>query len=498
MDDDIINKDFDDFLKKRYENHIIEPERALWEGINARLYQKKFDNSFRKVRNLKVATASLVMSLVATFIYFEIKIQKYQPEAQSISEIAKTEASSDNLSDNISPLKQSNFTKGEKSDSINNVSKLASNLSIVGSSENKPNADDNLSSSNLALKMDILNNYPSTLMTNGIRDSSIIGTNNVKAFEKIKISIGMEPASLKFFEPITSILPIIVNSGKEKYINLQIDGLTKITQVSQKSDHGDLKLSGLHQNLIQSGVSGTSRSGVKRSPFFIEGFISPEISYRALVANTQYSIPDYGKAYFNKKEKADFTFSTGVSLGFGIIDNIILRSGIFYSRYSLNFKTEAIHLLDAGVDGNLIYTSSGPVSFQLISSDRLSNESVIKSSLNFSYLNIPFIAELHFANNYFINLGLNFNMLAGQNMNWQAENYDGDFSGAIVKPIKGLKSGSFSMIVGLGTEKSVFRNLSLIVNPSFKIFLSSINKTAPVKSYPYVWGLYAGLRYYFN
>lgn len=237
---------------------------------------------------------------------------------------------------------------------------------------------------------------------------------------------------------------------------------------------------------------------MRRFPFFIEGFVSPEISYRALTANPQYSVPEYGTTYFNRKEKADFTFSTGISGGFGISRNIVLCSGIFYSKYSLKFKTEAIHLLNTGSVWNFIYTSSGPVNLMLLSSDSLTDESFIKSSLNFLYLNIPLIAELHFKNNYFLDAGVNFNMLVGQNMNWEAENYDGDFSNTFGDSIDGLEKGSISIIIGLGTIKTINHNLSLIINPSLRICLSSINNSAPVKSYPYSWGLNAGLRYYFN
>ena len=60
-------------------------------------------------------------------------------------------------------------------------------------------------------------------------------------------------------------------------IPIYIDtGLTRIMQLSQNSDQCDLKLSGLTQNLTQSGESGASKSGGKRLPFFIEGFVSPE------------------------------------------------------------------------------------------------------------------------------------------------------------------------------------------------------------------------------
>jgi hypothetical protein len=277
-----------------------------------------------------------------------------------------------------------------------------------------------------------------------------------------------------------------------------MDGSNEITQVSDKSGHGDIKLPPLNPYLAQSEAQRKTSSDVKRFPFFIEGFVSPEISYRALATNAQYSIPDYDKTYFNKKEKADFTFSAGVLGGFNITENIILKTGAFYSRYSLKFKTEAIYVLKSGVDSYLIYTSSGQVNVNFKSSDSISKESFINSSINFSYLNIPLIAELHFRNNYFLDLGLNFNMLVGQNMNWQAENFNGNFSNAIGDTIDGLETVNICMIAGFGIDKPLTSKLSLIINPTLKIYLTSINKVAPVKSFPYYLGLNIGLRYYFN
>jgi hypothetical protein len=481
MDDNRINNDFDDFLKKRYENHTIEPDGELWEGLNARLYQKKFNKSFSNVRNLKIAIVSLAIFLVATFLYFEVKTQKFQHETQSISEISKTSVSSDKSNENLLTVKQENNTRKGKIDSNNNISGLASDLSIGASSENKTK------------RINVTDSQ--TRENNKIQSAQ----KPVSAFiEKIEITKDLELGSLKFFKPINPILIFNIKPDIENPVNLQMAGVTKIFQVSQKPEKRGLKSPILNQSLTVSGESGTASSGKKRSPFFIEGFISPEISYRALATNVKYGIPDYGKTYFNNKEKADFTFSTGISGGFGITGNIVLRSGLFYSRYTLKFKTEAIHLLNTGFDGSLIYTSSGPVNLTLSPSDSLSNESLIKSSLNFSYINIPLIAEFHFRNNYFLDLGLSFNMLVGQNMNWQAEDYDGDFSDTFGDPLDGLEKGIVSMIVGIGTEKKISHNLSLIINPSLRISLNSINNTAPVKSYPYSWGLNAGLRYYIN
>lgn len=541
MDEDRINKEFDDFLKNRYEDHTIEPDKVLWEGINSRLYQKKIDIGLSKVRYLKVAVFSLAAIFAGTIIYFGIITLNDHPKNQSINKIAKRIQPSDTENDSLLPVINTN---GEKPDSIIDASTLISNQNnavsdgikikknkltgnkiheniVISAAQNidtasinkvsyantiskkeftfnNINENINITSSMVLSNSDSLNKKFFDLKTVGIRDSSTIGVNKVKGIEKIKPPKYIEPGSLKFLKPIIADLQLAIRPNIDKSDHLHIVTATEITQLSQRSDQDDLKLAGLNQNITLSGESGTSRSVSIRSPFFIEGFVSPEISYRALVTNTQYSVPDYGKTYFNKKEKPDFTFSTGVSGGFFISDNIIFRSGIFYSRYSLKFKTEALHLLNTGPDGNLVYTSSGIVNLKLISSDSISNESLLKSSLNFSYLNIPFVAEFHFTNNYFINLGLNLNMLVGQNMNWQAENYDGNFSNANADPIDGLEHGTISMIIGFGTEKHLARKLSMILNPSLKICLSSINNTAPVKSYPYVWGMNAGLRYYFN
>lgn len=541
MDEDRINKEFDDFLKNRYEDHTIEPDKVLWEGINSRLYQKKIDIGLSKVRYLKVAVFSLAAIFAATIIYFGIITLNDHPKNQSINKIAKRIQPSDTENDSLLPVINTN---GEKPDSIIDASTIISNQNnavsdgikikknkltgnkiheniVISAAQNidtasinkvsyantiskkeftinNINENINITSSMVLSNSDSLNKKVFDLKAVGIRDSSTIGVNKVKGIEKIKPPKYIEPGSLKFLKPIIADLQLAIRPNIDKSDHLHIVTATEITQLSQRSDQDDLKLAGLNQNITLSGESGTSRSVSIRSPFFIEGFVSPEISYRTLVTNTQYSVPDYGKTYFNKKEKPDFTFSTGVSGGFFISDNIIFRSGIFYSRYSLKFKTEALHLLNTGPDGNLVYTSSGIVNLQLISSDSISNESLLKSSLNFSYLNIPFVAEFHFKNNYFINLGLNLNMLVGQNMNWQAENYDGNFSNANADPIDGLEPGTISMIIGFGTEKHLARKLSMILNPSLKICLSSINHTAPVKSYPYVWGMNAGLRYYFN
>jgi len=304
--------------------------------------------------------------------------------------------------------------------------------------------------------------------------------------------------SSKINEHLASVLPGSLISDMN--VTKDTMGIVEntIIPVPEKSSQNTIKFPEVQQSFDQVGKLTLTDTQIKHTCFFIEAFVMPEFSYRALLTNPKYIVPDYDIAYFNKTEKSDFTFSAGISGGFRMSDKLILKSGVFYSRYSFKFRTEAFYLLNTSTGGNLVYTSSGPVTISLLSSDTLSNESFIKSSIKFSYVNIPVIVELHLRYNYFINLGINLNMLACQNMNWQAEDYDGNFTETVADPIEGIEFGGMSMIIGLGKEKYITRQLSVLINPSVRINLTSINNTSPVKSYPYSWGLNAGLRYYFD
>ena len=302
MDDDRINKDFDDFLKKRYENHTIEPERALWDGINSRLYQKKIDTGLRKVRYLKVSVFSLTAILAGTIIYFGIITRNDHPENKFVNKIAKTIQPSDTKNDNLLSV---NNKQGEKADSMINASALISNNNGSVSSEikmqknkltenkirenieissaqkqdtasinkvryakttserelmvNKINEDIDITSSEILSNSDSLMNKSFALMKTSIRDSTTIGINNVKAPEKIMIPKYIESGTLKFLEPVTSLMPILARPAMDNSINHQkLAESTYIAQLSQKPDLKELKLPVINQNLTKPEESGTS------------------------------------------------------------------------------------------------------------------------------------------------------------------------------------------------------------------------------------------------
>jgi len=463
------DKEFDDLLRKRYEDHTIEPEESLWEGINMRLYQKKIDRNIHKIRQLKIAISAVAAILTGVIVYSLIGSKENRHEIQMISELPVKQATAEKAEGDLLKLNDNNKLNVELSADLNKTAN--DNLNPV--SNQKITEAINETSASFT---QFINPVPDSsysrvfsLTTSEFHDTSLIKSNDIKLVTDIN------------------------NSTENKSTVLKI-----IRKVPEKSNQAELILPETDRGVDKSEQSATSGNGKKQTRLFIEGSVSPEISYRVLLANTRYSIPDYGKTYFNKTENPDLTFSTGVSGGIRITDKLILKAGAYYSRYSYKLKTEAFNLIYTGSDGYLAYTSSGPVNITLISSDSISKESFIKSSISFSFVNIPVMAELHLGNNYFLNLGLNLNMLSGQNMNWKSEDYDGNFSETAADPIDGLEFGSLSMNAGIGKEKYITRQLSILVNPSVRINLTALNTTAPVKSYPYSWGLNAGLRYYFD
>ncbi len=499
MEADRTDKEFDKVFRKRYESHSIVPDRSLWEGINTRLYQKKIDGNFHKVRQLKIAISAVAAILTGVIVYSLTKPSDNKPEIPIISEVPKTQSSSKNGAEQIQKLKQNNLINEDQS--LDSQEGSDSNIfadSVIGRLE--------VYKENLAINDPSIRQVLDSISKNSVvkepSEFQNSQASNNKDLQPVVDSILPEyfqPDNLKINEHLATVLPGSIrsatNTSVEDTMLIVVNAIKPATKISTQYE---IIMPDVDPDLDQ--LSELALSGKQRrsTHFFIEGFVSPEISYRALFTNSNYSVPDYNIAYFNKTESPDITFSAGILGGFQITDRLILRTGAFLSRYSFKFKTEAFYLSNTSSGGNFVYTSSGPVNISLFSSDSISNESLIKSSIDFSYINIPISAELRFRYNYFLTLGLNFNMLAWQNMNWQAEDYNGDFTETTADPIDGLEFGGLSMNLGLGKEIYIARQLSLIINPSLRINLTAQNKTSPVKSYPYSWGLNAGLRYYFD
>ena len=238
-------------------------------------------------------------------------------------------------------------------------------------------------------------------------------------------------------------------------------------------------------------LTNKTRLGLKKRLSF-EMFFTPGFTFRTVSNNQIHYNSEYNKAYFDKRDKGAFTFAAGMLLDVKASEKISLSTGVTYSQYSQGFSTESFHLNYTDSQNGWLYTSTGDLYFKIISTDTISQNDILRSSIRFSYINIPLIFKYRFAKNYFVDAGLSLNLLMNQTLNLQAENFDGEFEAT---PINDLERINFILNLGIGREFSLRNKFSLVINPGINIYLTSINNDATVKSYPFTIGLQAGLKY---
>ena len=134
--------------------------------------------------------------------------------------------------------------------------------------------------------------------------------------------------------------------------------------------------------------------------------------------------------------------------------------------------------------------------FKMIVTDTLSPDVLLNSKIKFSYLSIPLGVEYDITPSLFVNIGMDMSFLIGKDLQMEAVDYTGDFNFQM-EDIRKLHPYNINMLLGIGMKQTLYKNMSLIFNPTLHVSLMSLNKEAPVNSYPYAMGMQLDFRYYF-
>ncbi len=530
------DQEFDSFLKEKYKNHRLNPDEELWEGINSRINQNKLQSNIKQVRRLKYISASLAASLIISFIYFEHRLRTHEkPEIaqESVNNISteNTFQSVDSLNVNLfiqkkEPVnantsqkingKEKNLINAKNSNSIkqiksndltqintlppdtskttntaikNDDSYIASNISLTGNDAQIPEEKNSNSG------VTSLNQENKKISVTKPENEEFSGTNNHivekrnSETEEIEQKLNNEN-SINIETKIPKEEPLVANIENEQNVSFN-----SILSDSVKSN--DAETIQISDNLVNSDtqiVFTEPPRNLRKRKYFIEGFYSPELSYRFITQNPEYKQTRYNKAYFNARDKADFTFSAGLYGGLSLNESFSLMSGIYYSQYAQKFKTEAVNILHNSYQGYFLYTSTGVANLMLSSSDSIPAETFLNSSIRYNYLNLPLILDYKVFRYQHINFGFNFNYLLSQELNWQSENSDGNTE-PHYDEVSGIKTAMVSLILGTTYEHPLTHNISFIINPTLKLHVMAFSKSSPVHAYPYSWGLRVGVRY---
>jgi len=231
-------------------------------------------------------------------------------------------------------------------------------------------------------------------------------------------------------------------------------------------------------------------------PLSLEFYWMPEYSYRVLAQNPGYAKGAFNPSYFNSRDRYKFTYSYGLLLAYEVRPKLYFETGLSYYSYALTFKTESANLIKKDEYNMLIYTSSGSVNLNIVSSDSLSPNTLLKSSMSLSYISLPIMVKYYPFDNLFLNAGLSFEYNIVQSLNWDAENQKGDFRMTSGR-VNGVGRFNISFIFGPGYEQKISKHISFSMNPSIRVHLMNLNPHNTVKSYPFTTGFRLSIKYVF-
>ncbi len=517
-------KEFDDYFKKKYAEDTIEPSQDLWENINKNIKYKGISANYRNILKLKIAVITLSVALIGSITYFEFLINntkqiKTENTLNSINTDLKNKSGKTKTNKNQFGIKMTDSSNTNKQIPVNtnrNMENSSGNKNIFKEPENF--SSQNISANKNSIK---LQNHKKIVIVNSKNEDSTSSENIVNSINNNQVSDFQDTVNNAIDSQNNIIGNKVISDNRIDIVAGNDKDLLKNT-VNKNTQKNDLntenntvdtisenlpvesRLFSEEKNSVYKGDSILNRQSKRNDGFSIKKNIkdkfsfginfTPQYSYRYLLNNTDYYIPDIGISYFNSHEKGNFSFASGLNLLYQISNKWKIATGIEYSQYSQKTELQNFELKKDAQTGYYIYTSVGRNNLSINSSVLPNNANFLKSSILYSFVNIPLSAEYKLSKNIFINAGINYGFLFNEDVNWKAEDYEGDFF-INTNSITGFKTSNLSFSAGFGYEQTIYKKISIIINPQITSFVTSLTNQMPVNTYPYILGIKLGLRY---
>jgi hypothetical protein len=211
------------------------------------------------------------------------------------------------------------------------------------------------------------------------------------------------------------------------------------------------------------------------------------------------------------------SFGGGVKVNYALGEKLALQTGFMYNSFGqdLGRANQTLTFSDANVlEGEVkndfgasrsrsvlpLNTEAGNIKYKGVSNDAV--ESRLVSNLgsseelkqNFETIEVPFLLRYSLSQK---RLGVY--VSGGFGANWLIDNGVYQTSGAKRKigEIENLRTTNFSSLFGFGIEYQLSPKIQIGLEPSFKYYLNSINKSSEFNYKPYSIGVHTGIRYNF-
>ncbi len=247
-------------------------------------------------------------------------------------------------------------------------------------------------------------------------------------------------------------------------------------------------------------VQNKTNNKQRLSRFSITPFFSPDIAWYHL--QNENSNSQSGNAVdIEREETHEFSSTSGVLAGYKINRHWGLQSGITLSNINIVTEPETIYAQPDNA-GNVKYRVNTSSGYGYILPSYSANPAIGDSLYAFTsthslrYIGIPVSVTWSFIKNKFTlgaQAGLSANFLTRAKMETTVEK-GFDNSVETVNNIQGLKKIYLSGLAGFGVDFQLNQKLSLAFAPTMRFALNSINKNAPVRSFPMSFGSSVGLK----
>jgi len=230
-------------------------------------------------------------------------------------------------------------------------------------------------------------------------------------------------------------------------------------------------------------------------------FFSPDFPFYRL----QNDPPDNQPANDIKNaEKPDLSTTTGIMVDYKINGHWSLESGLSYSNTIILIDPKTIYA-EKDNTGSVKYRYNASSGYGYLLPSFSVSPTVGDSLYTFTsthtlrYLNIPMAVKYNIQKGKFIlfaSAGVSTNvLLQGIIETLVQDNSNNEIE--VMNHLHGLKKIYFSGSASIGAEYKLNKNFSLLISPTRRFAINSINKNVAVKSYPNSVGIVTGIRFQF-
>lgn len=247
-----------------------------------------------------------------------------------------------------------------------------------------------------------------------------------------------------------------------------------------------------------------------KGKWILGGELAPVYTYRHIYSGY---LDEKTIDIYNSAESGMMAYAGGVSISYVVTGRVEVMSGLQYSKYgqvndnafSMNYM-EISTSLNSGFERNIPANSTGEISKSLTGGSEVyfDNTNAVPSYDNhdpftlkqiFEYLEVPLVLKYKLVNRKLdlnINGGIVTNLMIGNRV-YISNNGDEQYFGKTEK----IRELNYLGLVGLGVEYPVSGRLGFSLEPRFRYYINSFDKSGRINVHPYAFGIYTGLRYSF-